>query len=140
MCEGSFLPEALVLKPRLPDSIEPSLLSNQGFAVFETWDSGLLRSKQAFQIAGAMENSGNVYLRPSQSVKYQVLWKSRDRGSPHITQFVAPEGAWRPGAGIPNNAQQGGCDRIFPTLASVWHRIAKRTSQLVPKYPPRPIA
>jgi len=34
MCEGSFLPEALVLKPRLPDSIEPSLLSNQGLAGF----------------------------------------------------------------------------------------------------------
>jgi hypothetical protein len=30
MCEGSFLPEALVLKPRLPGfRIEPSLLSNQ---------------------------------------------------------------------------------------------------------------
>src|SRR5206468_3539650 len=29
--------EALVLKPRLPDSIEPSLLSNQPLAVFEGW-------------------------------------------------------------------------------------------------------
>jgi len=37
--------EALVLKPRLPDSIEPSLLSNQPFAVFEGWELGISGAK-----------------------------------------------------------------------------------------------